>query len=219
MKFNFKSLSILGLAMTVCLAGLGIGYAGWFETINISGTAVVEFMAVEWLEQETNDPVGNIVPGHVNGADESILDDFVGDPFRLNKDVGWTECIMLDTDSDGYRDTIEFTVHNGYPCYFGKLIGWLKNKGDMWLQIDSVTVTYPDYPQYNYTCPPTGVSGPWPHPAEFEVGWMDGGVMPILIAPNGNKMLACIVHIRQAAAQGAVYRFNVTFHVSGPVAP
>jgi hypothetical protein len=227
MKLHFiRKLSLLGLVMTLCVAGLGIGYAGWFETLNISGTAVVEFMAVEWVEQETNDPPGhNYVPG-IPGADESVMDGFTGPQFRLDKDVGWTECLMLDLDEDGYRETIEFHVHNAYPSYMGKVIGQLMNLGDMWVQVDSVDVTYPQYPgtpedpyPYDYSSPPTMIA-PWPHPPEFEVKWINGAYnLPILIPPTETTQLGCMVHILQAAEQNATYTFRVTFHVSGPVTP
>ena len=222
MKLNFKSLSILGLVMTVCLAGLGIGYAGWFETINISGTAIVEFMAVEWVEQETNDPPGhNYADSGILGADESVMPGFIGPQFRLDKDVGWTECFMLDLDGDEYRETIEFHVYNAYPSYMGKVIGQLMNLGDMWVQVDSVDVTYPQYGGlYDYSSPPTPLVGPWPHPPEFEVVWIDGAWnLPILIPPGQTSALGCQVHILQAAEQNAEYTFRVTFHVSGPAVP
>ena len=234
MKLNFKKITLLGLVMTLCLAGLGVGYAGWFETINISGTAIVEFMAVEWIEQETNDPEGmpqlydpdgihnNGDEIWIIGADESVLEGFIGDPFRLNKDVGRTECILRDLDEDTFRETIEFNIYNAYPCYYGKLIGQLKNKGSAWIQVDTITVTYPDYPEFNFTIPTTApVPGPWPHPPGFEVKWSDGSILPIKIGPYEypEKAMLCHVHILQAAEQGAVYRFNMTFNISGPVAP
>ena len=220
MKFNFRNLSILGLVLTVCLAGLGIGYAGWFETLNISGTAVVEFMAVEWTDQETNDPPNHNYVAGIPGADESTMDVFIPPDFRLDKDVGWTHCEMLDLDGDGYRETIEFNVHNAYPSYLGKLVGHLTNLGDMGVQVDSVDVTYPGYGGlYDYSSPPTKEI-PWPHPPEFEVIWTNGSYnLPIYIPPMQETLLGCKVHVLQAAEQNAEYTFRITFHVSGPASP
>jgi len=57
MKFNFKTLSLLGLVMTLCVAGLGIGYGTWSDTIDISGgTVIVENMQLYWYEQTPGDP-------------------------------------------------------------------------------------------------------------------------------------------------------------------
>ena len=218
MKRNLKSLSLLCLALVMCLAGVGVGYGHWSETIDIEGTATVEFLMVEIVEQETNDPRFNPFTGDEwVSLDESIMPGFTGAPFRLNKDVGWTECELFDTDDDGYRDTCEFRIHNAYPCYFGKLELMVMNLGDQWVKVNSVDVIYPDSPEYNWSSPPT-MSAPFPHPEAFELKWTNGAWnLPILVPPGETTHLGCYAHVLQPAEQGAEYRFQIVFHFDGPI--
>jgi hypothetical protein len=217
MSGRLGKLSILFLVLTVCLAAVGAGHGHWSGSLEISGTAKVEQLCVEFVEQETNDPPGhNYVPG-IPGADESIADGFVGNPFRLDKDVGWTECFLFDTDDDGLDDTIEFNIYNAYPCYLGKMIATIGNCGEIPVQVDSVSVSFPQYPggEYDWTSPPT--VAPWPHPPEFEVKWVNGVAnVPIVIPPDEVTLIGVWVHVLQPAAQGAEYTFRMTVHVSGP---
>lgn len=236
MKLNFRNLSLLGVVMTLCVAGLGIGYGHWTQTINISGTAIVENMAVEWVGQRTNDP--QLLHGHI---DQTILDGFIGAPFNVNppKDVGWTDCnLILDT-GDSLYYTIEFNVYNAYPGYLGIVTGDIMNEGDLAVQIDTVDVdylgyqpeggTYVDYGgAYDYTSPPNpytslpeppGVYEGWiHHPPEFEVKWTNGTTkLPIVINGQETIDVSCYVHVLDGAQQNTVYTFRATFHVIGPV--
>ncbi len=218
MKRSYGKVSLLFIALTVCLAVVGSAYGHWSDFLNITGTAKVEFLCVEFVQQETNDPPGHNYGGPVPGADESIADGFIGAPFRLDKDVGWTWCDLFDLDGDGLRETIEFEVHNAYPSYYGKMIATIHNCGSVPVQIDGVSVTYPQYPggEYDWDTPPTGP--PWPHPPGFEVGWLDGlENVPKIIPPDGKVLIASIVHVLQEAEQGAEYTYRMTIHVSGPV--
>ncbi len=238
MKFNFKSLSLLCIAMTLCVAGLGIGYGGWTETINISGTVIVENMVVEWYEQHTNDPYN----GQNNATlarppyERSLHPDITMDP-RVDwftaekeyetKDVGWTWCQMLDSDDpDTYLDTIVFEVHNAYPGYLGEFWALVKNRGGLPVQVDSVNVTYMKkvgevwVEDMSYSNNVSDTSS-FNHPPEFEVRWTNGAhALPIKIgsdSPGNTTTLGCDVHVLEAATQGATYRFRVTFNFSGPV--
>lgn len=218
MKRHLRNLTLICVVLTVCLAGVAVGYGHWTETLGITGTTVVENLAIVIFEQETNDPPGhNYVPG-IPGADETIMDGFIAViPSRLNKDVGWTECYLFDTDEDGYADTCEFTMQNVYPCYMGKIILTIWNLGDLNVQIDSVDVIYPETPEFNYSSPPT-MKAPWPHPPEFEVKWFNGSLnLPIIIGAGDTTTVGAMVHVLQPAAQNSTYTFQVTFHVSGPV--
>jgi len=216
MKRRFGKLTLLFVALIVCLAVVGVAYGHWSKSLEISGTVKVEAMCVEFVEQEVNDSIGNplVTPP---GADESIADGFIGAPFRLDKDVGWNECFLFDTDGDGFDDTIEFRCYNTYPSYFGKMLATIHNCGGVAIEIDSISVTFPQYPsgEYDWTSPPT--DGPWPHPPEFEVKWIDGMVnLPKVIPPDELVVIGSLVHVLQEADQGADYTFRMTIHVSGP---
>jgi hypothetical protein len=223
MNTHLRRLSLLIAVIVACVAICGAAFGHWTETLTIEGVGCVsEVPCFEWVEQEVNDSPGHTyVPG-IPGADESVADGFSSAPFRLNKDVGWNECFLLDTDDDGLRDTIEFIVHNAYPSYFGKVIGTIYNCGPFWVQIDAAHISYPQYPgaspdepgPYDWSSPPV-MSAPWPHPPEFEVKWANGGHnLPIIIPPGETTFISAMVHILQPAAQDAQYLFRVALDVS-----
>ena len=220
-----RNLSVLGVVLTLCVALVGVGYGHWSETLHIDGFAKWSALFVEITQQETNDPVGHWFDYHdpqVQGADESIMNGFQGSPFRLWKDVGWTDCVLLDTDDDGYRDTCEFTVNNAYPSYFGKLTLRVMNQStDAWIQVDSVNVEYPASPEFNFDSPPI-VMPPWPHPEGFEVQWTNGAWnLPIKIPPGQSTYLGCEIHVLQPDTPNwdTTYVFRIKFNLSGPVEP
>jgi hypothetical protein len=210
MKFNFKRLFLIGMVMTLCVAGMGIGYGAWDETITISGTAMVESMSVEWMSQETNDPHVDDAGGPITSYDETILHGFFGGVEQITpeRDAGWTACEIVTVDNS--RDTIMFSVRNAYPGYYGEVIGTAINLGSLCVEVYDVQIDY----EAGY-----GVPG-----VDYEVAWVNGGAnLPIrmLAEPYGNNMtlLKCMVHILDGAQQGDEYRFSVTFNVRGPVEP
>ncbi len=230
MRSSIRRLSLLIIVLTVCVAIVGAGYGHWSESLTIDGQGCVfGELCYEWVEQEVNDYPGH-PGGPVPGADETIGDGFTEPRFFLDKDVGWNECFLIDTDGDGLRDTIEFRVHNAYPSYFGKVVGTLWNCSDVPILIDAVYVTYPQYPgdpygPYDWVSyqgsetppppPPIVNAPPFPHPPEFEVQWMNGAwTLPIVVPAKGSKLFGAGVHILQPAAQGAEYVFRVSIRVS-----
>lgn len=226
-----RNLSLLTLALVISLALVGVGYAHWTDSLHIDGKVKVSACYVELAQQETNDPVDHWYDYHdpkVQGADESIAPGFAGNPWRLWKDVGWTDCELLDTDDDTLRDTCVFTVNNAYPCYFGKLILRVSNQSESaWIQVDSVDVIYgdpndPSDPEhaFDFSSPPI-MSPPWPHPAGFEVQWTNGAWnLPIKIPPGQITHLGCDVHVLQLPDnQDTTYDFQIQFHFTGPVNP
>ena len=235
-KHLVRNLTLLCVALTLCVGFISVGYGHWSETLHVDGWAQWNDLYVEIVEQETNDPMnhdnddgewvqdpdtGQWYYTGVLGADESILDGFQGNPFRLWKDVGRTDCVLLDTDGDGYDDTCQFFIYDAYPSYFGKLTLTVMNHGSAYVQVDSVDVKYLDYPsgEYDFSSPPD-MGPPWPHPPEYEVQWTNGAwSLPILIPPGGSTLLGCQVHVLQPAVPGSTYSFQVTFHFSGPVTP
>jgi hypothetical protein len=251
-KHLLRNLTLLGVVLTLCVGFASVGYGHWSETLHIDGWAQWNDLYIEIVEQETNDPwkhdfddgdwvldpdTGQYYYTGVLGADESILDGFQGNPFRLWKDVGRTDCVLVDTDEDGYRDTCQFFIYDAYPSYFGKLTLRIKNEGSAYVQVDSVDVNYtgfegeyyaryddPENPPYtggtcNFSSPDI-MTPPWPHPDEFEVQWTNGAWnLPIKIAPGQQTYLGCEVHVLQPAVPGTTYNFTITFHFSGPVTP
>lgn len=218
-KHVIRNLSLLGVALTLCVALLGVGYGHWTDTLTIEGYAVYSDLVIEIVEQETNDPLDhwqdtwNEPP--IQGADESILDGFQGSPWRLLKDVGMTDCVLI-PDDEGNRTICEFYVYNAYPSYFGKLTLRVMNQStSAWVQVESADVIYPDTPEYNFSSPPTTLP-PWPHPDEFEVQWTNGAWnLPIKIPPGQQTYLGCEVHVLQPAQPGQVYTFRVEFNFAG----
>lgn len=243
-KKHIRNLSLMCVVLTICLALIGTAFGHWASTLKITGTTIVENMAIEVVNQLTNDPmnhdnddgiwVDGVYTG-VLGNDETIEDGFVsGSEDWTGKDVGRTDCFLVDTDGDSFDDTVDFYIYNAYPCYFAKLGIWVENKGDLDVQVDRVDIIFPDdgltfiyLPLDDEGKPVEGAtkSPPWPtnkgmlNPdGEFEVKWTNGiGNLPIGLDAGTETQFGCMVHILQPASQNAVYHFQVKFYISGPV--
>jgi hypothetical protein len=97
MKKQTGKIAILVLALTVCLAGLGVGYALWSTTLTISGTVSTGRVNVDWSdhgEAVTGDSKGvsDIVCSILSGTDNDGLyvelsNAFPGVTYDCNLDI------------------------------------------------------------------------------------------------------------------------------------
>lgn len=122
MKGHKQKIGLLLLALVLALGGLGIGYAHWTDSLDVTGT-------VHW---------GSTDPGFVPGSCEFSQDpsDNYTDP-----DCG-CDCNFIDSDGDGDYEIMEATItHVDTFCGY-KLYSTIRNDGTVPVRIDNIQITF-----------------------------------------------------------------------------
>ena len=118
MKGHKGKLGVLLLALLLALAGSGIGYAQWTQSLYIDGTAIT----------------GEFAPGFVYDSCE-----FFRDPDDPDAEC---TCSFTDNDGDGYYEIVEATITNCNTHCLYKLYIRIHNYGTVPVMIDSIEITY-----------------------------------------------------------------------------
>ena len=114
-----KKVGLLCLALVIALGALGVGYAHWSQTLNISGTVATGNIHPYFDCLVSNDPIVAATPSY----DPSEFG-WPGTP-RRNKDVGNT-CVA---GGGTQQADMEITVDNAYPSYYSCVYFCVKNSG------------------------------------------------------------------------------------------
>ena len=76
-------------------------------------------------------------------ADYTCRPGFVGPApyfWHNDKNVGWGSQEIKDLDGDGFKETLEVTLHNVYPCYWNMQSFYVKNCGTVPIKVDYAVV-------------------------------------------------------------------------------
>jgi hypothetical protein len=129
-----KKLGILCLTLVLALAGMGVGYAHWSQTLKIteevtSGKFCMEF-DVPWMIDTSAPPP--VFPG--DPPDYNAEPNFVR-VYQVDKDVGWGEVVMTDPFDDPHYAGLKITLHDVYPGYYNHAYYVIHNCGTIpaWL--------------------------------------------------------------------------------------
>lgn len=126
MKGHKQKIGVLLLALVLALAGLGIGYAHWTQSLYITGSATI----------------GEMDPGFVDGSCEfsQVFQD-PNNPEDIDPDCDCT-CSFTDSDNDGDLDTMDATIINVNTFCGYKLYSTIRNDGTVPMRIDAIQITY-----------------------------------------------------------------------------
>lgn len=138
MKHRLGKFGTVFLAVALCLAITGAGFAHWHEDLTIvgdvhTGDANAGMDLVESWDLETAahpeyakdpDPHGQQGPDHSGGTTA-----------RLDKDVGCTTVTGTDSDNDGKWETMTITITDAYPCYISGVTYDVVNTGSVPIEI------------------------------------------------------------------------------------
>lgn len=97
--------------LIIALMLVGVSYALWSKTLNVSGTAEMGYVKAGFTTQLTC------------GDNEAYM--------REPKDVGTTTATPIDLDGDGIYDKIGVLINNAYPGYEGFVSFVVKNYGSV----------------------------------------------------------------------------------------
>lgn len=195
---SMKKIGVICLAVLLALGALGLGYAKWFDTLNIQGT--VETGELDW----------EFVANSFNQKDIGL--DWTGDLLtspvltQLDKDVGSTTGALCDTDDDGDFDLLTVTIDNAYPCYANDIHFWVHCNGTVPLIIERVIING----QIEITKDPSPV-------ALLDLDGDGADDVEILWGDNiGTQLHFCesveisfLVHVLQPTPENSTLRFNV----------
>lgn len=118
MKNRFVKIGMLFLVLTLALAAVGVGYAMWDKTLDITGTVNTGEVDAVWVVVFSNDQPGSLDPGYL-------------------KDVAETTVIIDSEDAQ----IVHVTMSNAYPCYLVHFSFTLENVGTIPFIIEDVIVT------------------------------------------------------------------------------
>jgi hypothetical protein len=151
MKMNksAKKLIIVLMSLTVCLAGLAVGYGHWQDSLNINATtyAAVSGPCLGFVQVTTDDQG----PPLQNAPPDGLRDHTIVSPIALNlptyqlmnKDVGWTNAWTEDPmlECGDAWDVITVEVHNAYPSYSSATTITMQNVGTYNVIIDTTSTS------------------------------------------------------------------------------
>jgi len=139
-----KKLGLLCLAIVMALGTMGIGYAMWFDTLNITGTVNTGRVSWSFVSVAVLDHLG---PGNPPVYFPTTNPDYTCAPVGFvpgsqgyfwpsDKNVGWGEATIGGTGND----TITLNFYNTYPCYFNMVSFYVRNDGTIPIKVWKVEV-------------------------------------------------------------------------------
>lgn len=113
----------------ITLSIVGFSYAHWEKYMWMDVDVTTGTMCAEFVSPVTRTD---------HGLDWTCDEGFEN-VRQINKDIGNSNGTLVDTDGDGYNDTIEILLNNTYPCYYEHISFWIHNCGTIPWKIHNVT--------------------------------------------------------------------------------
>jgi len=194
--------------LIVALAGVLVlvGLAMW--TANLKANTYVATGELDW----------RFVPGTViqlDPCDPSTYDwnaTFLPIPgaIQLDKDVGCTSIILIDSDGDGDLDTMEVTLINVYPWYYNHIAFKVHNDGTIPLKIWRVIIDSEEYYEINRHELQQGVELDLNDDSEPDVLIWWGDNFGVQLEPCQSADISFDITVLQTAPQGATLHFTIS---------
>lgn len=176
-----QKVKFLALALAVALVLTGISYAAWSE--NLLGGSTVHTGEVDWCFSLCGISLDQ-------GQDWVCYNDNFLNPASAGKDVGKTECTLLDTDGDEDNDALKVTITNAYPGYYNMVFFTAHNNGTV-----PVTIQEPEVS----TSDPDAIQVAW---ADHVGATLQPGPFPVSLSFH--------FRVTDSAEQGATYTFTIS---------
>ncbi len=206
-----KKIGMLLLVLLLALGGLGVGFAKWSEPLYINGT--VNTGELDW--EITNCSMLDTFappPYHpTETPDYTCHPGFEYDPvhgyyWQLDKNVGWGEQELVDSDDDGDNDTLEVTLHNAYPCYFNSVSFYVRNNGTIPLIIEKAVIDSTEI--YSTPADPVQIDCTGDGYADVEILW--GDHLGTQLEPGDPPVeISFWMHVLQEAPENADLHFTI----------
>jgi hypothetical protein len=107
----------------IALAIVGFTYAHWSETLWLNGKVTTGNMCAEFEQ-------GSVIQKDPFGPNNDYTCDIgLKNVRQINKNIGHTNCTLIDTNNDGCLDTLKIDMGSVYPCYYEHIGFWIHNCG------------------------------------------------------------------------------------------
>lgn len=148
---KIKKIGLLCLALVLAMGALGVGFAMWSDTIYIKGIVQTGTVDVQFSNQRSNDSFTTppdlstgdpALPGSWTHADldTPMTWTWAGDVnMPASKEVGSIDCTI--TTDCATNDTLNVTIADGYPSYFGGIGFTIDNMGTVPVKVDTIQLT------------------------------------------------------------------------------
>jgi len=176
---------IFPIILMLSLSVVGVGIAHWEDTLYIEGEVDTGTLCLELTESS-----------HCYEYPEA-----------LGKDVGSCTTTLLDTDGDGYYDTMDVLIMNAYPCYKVDIVAWVHNCGTIPLHINSAIISDDDE-EYVLTSNATVyLDSNGDGDADLEIVFGNG--FGSQLHPCDSHEISMTLHVLQPMPQGYTAHFQV----------
>ncbi|NSW83807.1 MAG: hypothetical protein HPY90_11155 [Syntrophothermus sp.] len=132
-----RKIMVLCVAAVLILTLAGFGFAKWSDTVVINTQA--QSGELKWGILENSVFQMDNGPDYHSEMGGGMLDVY---PDPEGKNVGQTQCSLLDQDNDGAKDALNVEVENAYPCYFNEINFDVRNFGTIPLIIQHPQLTW-----------------------------------------------------------------------------
>ena len=207
-------LGALAIVLVLTLGALGIAYGLWAQSLIVNAT--VSTGELDWglasFTIQDDDPPPPVYP--TTKPDMTCSVGFVDVPgwpggfWRyLDKNVGWGEGLLVDTDGDGDNDVLQLTLHNVYPSYCNEIALYPVNTGTIPLKIQDVTFNPGNIVLKQNAIVRLDLNGDGQDDVEICYGDNFGAQLH----PGGPRPeISFWVHVLQAAPQGQTLTFSIS---------
>ena len=140
MKHNINKMAAIFIASIFALSGLGVAYAGWTDTLTITGDVTtgdvnwVVNLPITMSDTFAPPPIYPTPTPDLNCDPNLGFNGMGSQPFYVEKNVGWGESTLIDD------HTISMIIYNAYPGYYNHIDFWVHYIGSIPGKIDSFVI-------------------------------------------------------------------------------
>ncbi len=196
----------------IAVAIIAAATAMWSETLKTN--AVIDTGEVDWEFVNGSlillDACG-LPPGYGSSGgydwNASYYPDSRGT--QLDKDVGCTEAVFIDSDGDGDYDTLNITIHNAYPWYYTHVAFRVVNSGTVPIKIWRVLIDGQAYYYLNEHELQQGVEIDLSNDGVPDITIWWGDNFGVQLEPGDSADISLYITVLQGAPENSTLTFTV----------
>jgi predicted ribosomally synthesized peptide with SipW-like signal peptide len=133
-----KKIGLIALIVVLSLGIIGVGYAAWTQTLNVSGTVTAATFGVKFENAASNDAGTAVDPSNAGSWTFSGtgIPPYTWSGTNLTQNVASTTGVI--TTVTKTNDTLTITLTNAYPGYFGSVAADVLNTGTVPVKMTAV---------------------------------------------------------------------------------
>lgn len=191
-----------------------LAFAMWSETLRVN--SAISTGEVDWRFVPGTliylDACG-LQPGYGFFAGNDWNATYLPQPgtVQLDKDVGCTRVVLIDSDGDGDTDTMNVTLHNMYPYYYTHIAIKVHNSGTVPIKIWKIIINGQEFYELNEQELQQGVELDLTSDDKPDVLIWWGDNFGVQLHPCQSADISFDITLLQDAPEGATLTFTVRF--------